>query len=103
MSLGFSLGATPVQPALAAEALAHDTAPAHTNPLLVKTAALAAQIGVTVSFFTIINTNRHFVARTALFSSSSRDDDTVDQKRTKNIIRKLKTEKSEPSNDQRPN
>ncbi len=102
MSLGFSLGTRPVQAANALPAMANETVAASANLLLAKTAAVAVQLGNISSFFTIINTNRHFVARHAILTSASRDDETLDEKRTKNIVRKLQTEKTEPSNDQRP-
>lgn len=108
MNLGFSFSTAPVQPVLSspamdAHAAPHTPAQAAPNPLIARTAHVAAQIGAAATFFSIINTNRHFVARTAVLAPSATGDDTLEQKRTKNIIRKLKTEKTEPSNDQRPN
>lgn len=103
MNLGFSFSTAPVQTALSPSVVAHDAPPAPVNPLIARTAHVAAQIGAAVTFFSIINVNRHFVARTAILAPSSTGDDTLEEKRTKNIIRKLKTEKTEPSNDQRPN
>lgn len=104
MNLGFSFSTAPVQPVLSSPTPdAHVALEVLPNPLLARTAQVAAQIGATATFFSIINTNRHFVARTAVLAPSATGDDTLEQKRTKNIIRKLKTEKAEPSNDQRPN
>lgn len=103
MNLGFS---TPVHPTLSSPQVANEAFGAQVgsqaNPLLARTAAVAIQTGVMNLFFGIINTNRHFVSRMAILSPTAHDDDTFDKKQTKNIIRKLKTEKTEPSNDQRP-
>jgi hypothetical protein len=101
MNLGFSSSTAPVQPALP-QALAVQATQLAAYTLLARIAAVAAQMGALNSFFGVINTNRYFVSRMALVLPVGRDDDTFDQKKAKAIIRKLKTEKSEPSNDQRP-
>lgn len=93
MNLGFS---SPVHPALSSPKVATEAFGARVNPLLARTVFVADV------FFGVIGVNRHYVARMAVLTPSSRDDDTLDKKRAKNIIRKLKTEKTEPSNDQRP-
>lgn len=67
--------------------------------LLARTAAIALQIGTGSSFFREINTNRYFVSRFAFLSISSRDDDTFDKKRAKKIIRDLKAQAVEASNE----
>lgn len=102
MNLGFSHAAATVHAASSLPVSLHETALPPSNMLLARTAQVAAQIGAAVSFFSIINTNRHFVARAAILSPYSTGEDTLEQKRAKSIFRKLKTEKAEPSNDQRP-
>lgn len=97
MELGFSFKSQAVQP------VANATPAAATatgfNPLF---ARIAAQMGAINSFFKIIDTNRYFVARSAIIYATEKEDDTMDKKIRKNIIRTIKTEKTEPSNDQRP-
>ena len=51
-------------------------------------ARIATQMGAIHSFFKIIDTNRYFVARSAIVYATERDDDTMDKKIKKNIIRK---------------
>ena len=105
MSLGFSFGAQSPQ------AVQMSLVPTRENvetpaqkpqsELFARTAALASQIGGGSAFFREIYVNRYFVSRVAILPSLGRDDDTFDKKRAKNIIRRLKTERSEFCNDQR--
>jgi hypothetical protein len=103
MGLGFSFGPAPIRssPQEASNAMLNQaTKPqsvAKDFELSARMAAITAQLGSS-SFFGQLNTNRHFTSRMALFSSIARDDDTFEKKVKRGVIRKLKTEKSEASN-----
>ncbi len=103
MNLGFSFSTAPIQAAAIAPHVEPKSNSLPTSSqLFLNIAAIAAGAGAISSFFSQIKAN-HYVARMAIPLSPSRDDDTFDQKRAKNLIRKIKTERTEPSNDQRPN
>ena len=102
MNLGFSFGAAPAQAVQSSSFVANESVqtPSNSRPqnqLLARTAALAAQIGGGAAFLA------QYVSRTAILPSGGRNTSTFDEKRAKNIIRKLKVEATESSNDhQRP-
>ncbi len=100
--MSFSSGAQAVQAMMAFKENIEPPSVKPQSELFARTAALASQIGGGSAFFREINVNRYYVSRVAILPSNGRDDDTFDKKRAKNIIRKLKTERTEPSNDQRP-
>src|SRR5438309_421730 len=108
MSLGSSSSPMPILPiqcsmqAVSEAMLARPEKPqslAKDFELLARTAAIALQVGVGSSFFREINTNRYFVSRFAILPTGSRDDDTFDKKRAKKIIRDLKVQATETSNE----
>ena len=101
MNLGFSFGTTPTQSVQASPQAQSEGMLARLDKpqsrVLLATATIAAQVGVS-SYFNILASHR-YVSRMAILPSGRRDDDTFSKKRQKGIIRRLKVEASEASND----
>lgn len=107
MGLGFSFGASSSAPLLASPVVASEAMMAKAEKpqslakdfeLMARTAAVASQLGAS-SFFREINTNRHFVSRSALFATFFGKQESFEEKRAKKIIRDLKPEAAEASTD----
>jgi len=93
MNLGFSMGASPIQAQAASPALATQGTALRPEQVA-RAAVIAALLGAASSQVS--------AARVVIRPPTKNEADTFDNKRKQEIIRKLKTEKTEPSNDQRP-
>lgn len=96
MNLGFSHGTAPIhEPSPLVDSPSCDEATP--SQLLARTAQAAGS-----SFFGIVNTSRFYVVRQVVPFAQTKEQEEQDKKRANTYIRRLKTEKTEPSNDQRP-
>ncbi len=96
MNLGFSMGASPIQTQITSPQHSNQMLQMRPDQLLARTALIAMQLGASTSFFSQVTLAR------IVIRAPSKNEETRDQKKAKDLIRKIKTEKTEPSNDQRP-